>query len=125
MGEILYLGRGNTIDRQLKAENDAGVAVAQNLSNTGDDPLNVTKIQAIFQGDTNVTISSIDAASGAITWKQAGYATGEIRINPEAADEEDVEEGFYSLAIVVYMDDEHDAEDGIVWDDFGVHVKTV
>ena len=122
MGETLYLGRGNTIDRLLKAENDAGVAVAQDLSESG---LNVTKIEAVFRGDTDVTISSIDSVLGAITWALPAYDTGEIRINPDADDEADLEAGFYSLVLIVYMNDDHDAEDGIVWDDFGVHVKSV
>ena len=120
-GEILYLGRGNTIDRLLKAENDAGVAVAQDLSAAG---LNITKIDAIFKGDTDVTIESTSKDSGPITWSDA-YDTGEIRINPDAADEVDLVDGFYSLVLVVYTNDNHDAEDGIVWSDFGVHVKTV
>ena len=63
--EIVYKGHDNTINLILKSD-----GVAQDLSG-------VTKITATF-GTT--LVSSEDKAAGTITWDQAGYATGEIRI---------------------------------------------
>jgi len=64
--DTIYLGHDNTVDLVLKVDN-----VAFDLSS-------VTSITATF-GD--VTITSTLKATGTITWDQAGYATGEIRID--------------------------------------------
>jgi len=100
--EIVYLGHDNTIDLQLKADD-----AAQDLSA-------VTKITATF-GST--TISSVDKAAGVITWDQAGYETGEIRM---ALGDEDIDEGGYSVPIVVY---DPSNTDGVVWGKVNVLVE--
>ena len=82
--EILYLGRDNTIDLKLKAD---GSAV---------DLTNATKITASFD---DTLISSTNKATGAITWDQEGYETGEIRLDLGA---EDIDEETYTVPIIVY-----------------------
>lgn len=103
--EKIYVGHDNTIDRILKAD-----GVAQDLSNA-------TKI-AISIGGT--TFESSDKANGIITWDQAGYDTGEIRIGIGN------ETGLQALAGSTY-----DAEitvfdasnpNGITWDTIRVEV---
>lgn len=100
--EIIYLGHDNTIDLQLKTD-----GVAQDL-------IAVTKITATF--DT-VTISSVDKAAGAITWDQAGYDIGEIRM---ALGGETISAGGYDVPIVVY-DPSNTA--GVVWGSINVLVE--
>ncbi len=102
MSEIVYLAHDNTIDLLLKA-ND----VAENLSG-------VTKITATFGA---VTITSTDKAAGAIKWDQAGYDTGEIRMDLGG---ESISAGTYYVYIVVY-DAVH--TDGIVWDKISIKVE--
>ena len=94
MSEIVYLGHNNTIDLLLKAD-----GVAQDLSN-------VTKITATL---STKTITSTDKANGIITWDQAEYDTGEIRLD---FGNEDIVVSTYQMYIIVY-----DAAntDGVVW----------
>ena len=102
MSEIVFLAHNNTIDLLLKAG-----GTAQNLSS-------VTKITATF-GTT--TITSTDHAAGVIKWDNAGYDTGEIRLDLGG---ETIAAGSYYTAIVVY-----DAinTDGIVWGYVMIDVK--
>lgn len=92
--EIVYKGHDNTIDLVLKSD-----GTAQDLSG-------VTKITATF-GD--ILVTSTDKAAGLITWDQAGYDTGEIRI---AIGGESITASRYNVPIIIY-----DAvnTDGIVW----------
>ena len=119
MGEIHYLGRSNIINLQLKAEVE-GVATAQDLGAAG---LDVTQIDAIFEA-LGVTIESTLKATGPITWDQAGYETGEIRIDLSVAQEADIvaSDTPYTVIIVVYNADNLE---GIVWGNIGVVVKDV
>jgi len=100
--EIVYLGHDNTIDLLLKADD-----TAQDLSG-------VTKITATF-GDT--LIESTDDANGAITWNQAGYDTGEIRL---ALGDQSITADRYMVPIVVY---DATNTDGIVWGYIAIEVK--
>jgi len=100
--EIVYLEHDNTIDLLLKAD-----GTAQDLSG-------VTKITATF-GDT--LIESTDAANGAITWNQAGYDTGEIRLS---LGDQNVSAGGYGVPIIVY---DATNTNGIVWDTITIIVK--
>jgi hypothetical protein len=101
--EIVYLGRDNTIDLLLKADD-----VAVDLSS-------VTKITASFG---SVLVSSTDSAAGAIKWSGAGFDTGEIRIDVGA--ETIPVKTKYSVPIVVY-----DAvnTNGVHWGEVPVQVK--
>jgi len=102
MSEIVYLTHDNTIDLLLKAD-----GVVQDLSG-------VTKITATF-GAT--TITSTDKAAGAIKWDQAGYDTGEIRLD---LGDETIPATAYQVYIVIY-DSAH--TDGVVWGWIYVQVK--
>jgi len=103
MSEIVYLGHDNTIDLQLKAD-----GVAQDLSA-------VTKITATFG---TLRISSTNKAAGVITWDQAGYSTGEIRM---ALGDELIPAGGYGVPIVVY---DPSNTDGAVWGPINVLVES-
>ena len=92
--ETVYLEHDNTIDLLLKAD-----GTAQDLSD-------VTKITASFD-DTLIT--STDKANGVITWDQASYDTGEIRLN---LGDQDISVGIYRVPIIVY---DATNTDGIVW----------
>ena len=93
--EIVYKGHDNTIDLVLKSD-----GVAQDLSS-------VTKITASFD---STLVESTDKAAGAITWDQAGYATGEIRLD---LGDQDIAAGRYTaIPIIVY---DADNPNGIVW----------
>jgi hypothetical protein len=92
--EIVWLGHDNTIDLLLKAN-----GIAQDLSA-------VTKITATFG---TVTITSTDKAAGVITWDQAGYDTGEIRMDLGG---EAINARGYIIHIVVY---DPSNTNGIVW----------
>lgn len=100
--EIVYLGHDNTIDLVAKSD-----GTAQDLSD-------VTKITVTF-GDT--TISSIDKASGVITWDQTGYDTGEFRMD---LGDQAISAGKYKVPVVIY-----DAENtnGIVWGFINIEIK--
>lgn len=101
--EIVYLGHDNTIDFQLVADDEA-----QDLSA-------VTKITATFG---TKRISSTDKAAGVITWDQAGYDTGEIRL---ALGGESIPAGGYEMYIVVY---DPSNTDGVVWGPANVLVES-
>lgn len=94
MAELLYLGRDNTIDLVLKED---GTAVDLN---------SVTKITVTFGG---TTFTSTDPANGIITWAQAGYDTGEIRLD---LGDETITPEIYSACLTVY-DISNPA--GVVW----------
>lgn len=64
--EKLYLGRDNTVDLILKADD-----VAVDLST-------VTAIHAVFN---SVEIISTDASGGLIKWAGGGFDTGEVRLD--------------------------------------------
>ena len=113
--EVLYLGRDNTFDLLLKRENDAGVAVAIDLTN-------VTQIDAVFKADTDVTVSSSGEASGPIRWSGGDFDTGEIRIEFNAVQETNLGEGLYSTEIITY---DSNNTDGIVWGSVDVQVRSV
>jgi len=102
MAEIVYLTHNNTIDLLLKS-----AGVAQDLSA-------ITKITATF-GST--TITSTDHAAGSIKWNNAGYDTGEIRLDLGG---ESITAGDYYVPIVIY-----DAVNtlGVVWGYISVQVK--
>ena len=102
MAEIIYLTHNNTIDLLLKSD-----GVAQDLSA-------VTKITATF-GST--TISSTNKVTGAIKWDNAGYETGEIRLDLGS---QDLVAMSYYVPIVVY-----DTVNilGVVWGYIPVQVK--
>ena len=100
--EIVWLGHDNTIDLLLKADD-----VAQDLSA-------VTKITASF-GSTLVT--STDKAAGLITWDQAGYDIGEIRMDIGG---ETITPGGYDVPIIVY---DTSNTDGVVWGEVSTLVK--
>lgn len=101
--EVVYLGRDNTIDLLLKADD-----VAQDLSA-------VTKITATFG---SVLITSEDSAAGSIKWSGADFDTGEIRIDVGA--ESITAKKKYSVPIIVY-----DAvnTNGVYWGDVPIQVK--
>lgn len=92
--EEIYSAHDNTIDLVLKSDD-----VAQDLSE-------VTKITASF---SDKLISSTDKASGSITWDQAGYDTGEIRVDAGA---ESITAGTYTVPIIIY---DTTYTNGIVW----------
>jgi len=102
--EIVYLGHDNTVDLILKVD-----GTAQDLSS-------VTKITATFD---SATIESADKASGAITWDQAGYDTGEIRM--ALGDETITAKKYYTVWIVTY---DPVNSDGIVWGSVCIIVKS-
>lgn len=98
--EYVLIGRDNTIDLLLLKEGpDDSAPVAVDLENA-------TKITASFGDDL---VSSVDKATGVITWDQSGYDVGEIRL---ALGEETLTAGTYQVPIIVY-----DAvnDDGIQW----------
>jgi hypothetical protein len=92
--EIIYLGHDNTVDLRLEAD---GVAT---------DLANVTKITISIGSDL---IVSTDSAAGLITWAEAGYDTGEIRMELGG---QDLTPGRYDAPLIVY-----DAANitGIMW----------
>lgn len=92
--EIVYKEHDNTIDLVLKSD-----GAAQDLSG-------VTKITASFG---NTLVSSTDKSAGLVTWDQAGYDTGEIRI---AIGNETIVAGEYNVPIIIY---DSTNTDGIVW----------
>ena len=102
MTEFIWLGHDNTIDLLLKAD---GVAT---------DLASVTKI-TITLGSKLIT--STDAAAGLITWDQAGYDTGEIRMGLGG---QTITAGSYSAPLIVY-----DAANttGIMWGYVACEVK--
>ena len=100
--EVVYKGHDNTIDLVLKSDN-----TAQDLSG-------VTKITASF---TDILVSSTDKAAGLITWDQAGYDTGEIRI---AIGGETITADTYNVPIIVY--DAANAN-GVIWGYIVIEVK--
>lgn len=100
--EIVYRDHDNTIDLVLKSD-----GIAQNLSG-------VTKITATFD---DTLVSSTDKAAGLITWDQAGYDTGEIRI---AIGGELITAKTYNVPIIVY--DAANAN-GVVWGYIVIEVK--
>jgi len=112
--EVVYIGRDNTIDLLLKAENDAGVSVAQDLSG-------ITQIIIIF--NEAVSISSVNNETGLITWAVDGYDTGEIRISLDEDAEANLVDGhLYSVSIVVF---DAGNTDGIVWGTIGIRAKDI
>ena len=102
MSEIVYLTHNNTIDLLLKAD-----GVAQDLAS-------VTKITATF-GST--TISSTNKTTGAIKWDNAGYDTGEIRLDLGG---QSISAGDYYIPIVVY---DPINTLGVVWGYIAIQVK--
>jgi copper chaperone CopZ len=102
MSEIVFLAHNNTIDLLLKAD-----GVAQDLSN-------VTKITATFRA---TTIISEDHVSGSIKWDNAGYATGEIRLDLGG---QTIAARSYCVPIVVY---DLANTDGVVWGYVPIEVK--
>lgn len=100
--EVVYKDHDNTIDLILKSD-----GIAQDLSG-------VTKITATF-GDT--LVSSTDKAAGLMTWDQAGYDTGEIRI---AIGGESITAETYNVPIIIY--DAANAN-GVVWGYIVIEVK--
>jgi hypothetical protein len=105
--EIVWLGHDNTIDLLLKAEDANGDQVAQDLSS-------VNKITASFGSKL---ISSTEKAAGLITWDQAGYDIGEIRIDVGG---ETIAAAGYDVPIITY---DADNPDGIVWGEVSMLVK--
>ena len=108
VNEVIYLGRDNSVDLLLKAD-----GVAEDLSTT-------TQIDAIF--DTSITVESTNAATGPIKWNQAGYETGEIRIDLTDSDESDITVGQYTVKIITYTA-EH--TDGLYWGEVNIRVREV
>lgn len=94
ISETVYLDHNNTIDLQLMAS-----SVAQSLNA-------VTKITATF-GSTLVSGSS--RSSGAITWQNSSWSTGEIRLNLGS---QSISADDYNVPIVVYTPS---YAEGIVW----------
>jgi hypothetical protein len=92
--EFIYLGHDNTVDLILKAD---GVAI---------DTAAITSMTATF-GST--TITSNNKATGPIKWDQAGYDTGEIRLDMGA---ETIPVGTYDCWINVY---DPSNPEGVVW----------
>ena len=105
--EIVWLGHDNIINLQLKAEDAAGDLVAQDLSA-------VTKITASFGSKL---ISSEDKAAGLITWDQAGYETGEIRMDIGG---ETITADGYDVPIITY---DPSNSDGVVWGEVSMLVR--
>jgi len=100
--EIVWLGHDNTIDLQLTASSSA-----QSLNA-------VTKITATF-GSTLVSGSS--RSTGAITWQNSGWSTGEIRMDLGS---QSISAGEYNVPIIVYT---ASYANGIVWGKVPVVVK--
>lgn len=94
MEEHVYPGRDNTIDLVLKADGEA-----TNLDS-------VTKITALI-GDT--LIESEDHEAGPIMWGNAGYETGEIRLD---LGDQGIAAGRYAASITVY---DVENTNGIFW----------
>jgi len=102
-----------TVDVIYLADHDNIVRLVLKEDGTGYDLSNVTKITATF-GD--VLVTSENAATGVITWAQAGYATGEIRLdlagNLGAGTTLTASKSPYKVPIVTY---EPSYARGIVW----------
>ena len=99
--EYVYLGRDNTIDLLLMKKHP--------VDDTAWVPVDLSvaiKITASFGDDL---VSSVDPATGVITWDQPGYDVGEIRL---ALGEEALTAGTYQVPIIVY---DVSNDDGIQW----------
>ena len=106
--EVIYLDRDNSVDLVLKKD-----GVAESLSS-------VTQIDAVF--DSTITVESTNAATGPIKWAQAGYDTGEIRIDLTDSDEADIDVGQYTVKIFTYTSE---YTDGIYWGEIAIRVKSI
>lgn len=93
--EIIYLGTDNTVDLILKAD-DVAVSLAS-----------VTKMELTVGA---VLISSTNLATDTIRWNQAGYDTGEVRL--QIGKVTGLAIGQYDAPLVVY---DATNDDGIVW----------
>lgn len=93
--EYAYIGHDNTIDLILKAD---GVAVSL---------ASVTKITLTLG---TLLIESTNQATDPIRWNQAGYDTGEVRL--QIGEVEGLVEGKFSAPLIVY---DSTNDDGIVW----------
>lgn len=103
--EFVFANHDNIIDLILKSDN-----VAVDLSS-------VTKITASFD---DTLVSSSDKAAGPITWDQAGYDTGEIRLN---LGDQGIAAGRYTAVPIIVYD--ADNPNGIVWATIDVQVRAV
>jgi hypothetical protein len=92
--EVTYLGHDNTIDLLLKADD-----VAQDLAGC-------TSMTITLDGKT---ITSDNTVGDPITWAQAGYATGEVRLDLGG---QAITAGTHTAWLVVY---DASNPDGIVW----------
>lgn len=101
--EVIYLAHDNRVDLLLKAD---GVAV---------------DLAAVFQitlkvGTAGALITSTNLAGDKIRWAQAGYATGEVRID---AGDATLTPGNYDAYLTVY---DASNPDGVVWGHFHAQV---
>jgi hypothetical protein len=87
--EIVYLGRSNTVDLLLQAEDDSGVMQPVDLSTA-------TRMTLTFG---NILVSSYNADGEAITWDKSGYDVGEMRIGISVLQ---IIEGYYEAPLIVY-----------------------
>ena len=102
MSEYVYLGHDNQIRLILKQN-----SVASDLAS-------VTKIHLVIG---TVTVSSVNGASDPIRWAQAGYATGEVRMDLGG---QSLRAGTYRHCPVVVFDATN--TDGIVWGADGLDI---
>jgi hypothetical protein len=103
--EIVFIGNDNIFDRILKAD-----GVAQDLSN-------VTKIDLVI--NDNLTITNSTGTDFPIKWLSLG-TTGLVQF--QIGMESGLINGYYDAQIVVY---DATYDDGLVWDDFELHIKTI
>jgi len=104
-----------TLDRNYEGSTVSGADGAFRIDVKAPvDLSSVTKITASFG---TKLISSTDKAAGLITWDQAGYEVGEIRI--DAGGQTITPEG-HDVPIITY---DPDNEDGVVWGEMAVLVR--
>lgn len=100
--ETVYLGHSNTIDLILKE------------NNTAVDLSGVVKMTLTFNGQTLESTNS----TADITWNQAGYETGEIRLH--LGNQSTLSTGIYEAPLVVY---ESTDTIGVVWGNVPLRIK--
>ena len=102
MSECVYIGHDNQLRLILKQS-----SVASDLAS-------VTKIHLVIG---TVTVSSVNGASDPIRWAQAGYATGEVRMDLGG---QSLRAGTYRHCPVVVFDATN--TEGIVWGADGLDI---
>lgn len=99
--ENVYLGHSNTINLILKS------------NSTAVDLSGVTSMTLTFNG---VLLTSTNTTES-ITWNQAGYATGEVRLH--LGNQTTLSTGIYEAPLIVY---ESTDVNGIVWGTMPLHI---